>query len=467
MRSKLKFIIALGLVGHSLAGQFYSEPDSTGTHKVQIKTGASASAKENLPFWILANNSQRFAKGNSYGAWLDLSFYKQAREERFLDYFYGAEGIGHVGNTSQVSFIQGFAGLKAGQLEVSAGWREEFFGINDSTLSIGNLVYTNNARPIPKITLSTFGWVPSPVFGKSLSFKAYLAHGWLEKNRYQSGAFLHQKLLYTRGQFFKQRLSLIVGLHHNAQWGGVNSQNETSQPTGLMNYAKIFLGSSGGRDASETDQGNALGNHLGSYDLSAEYKFKDFSIRNYWQFIWEDRSGLTPFNWKDGLIGISIKSNDREKLISGFNIELVRTSNQDAIKFNGDQRIVEPDNYFNNSVYRSGWTYQGRTIGNSLFFILNENGVSPNKIKNMLNGIHVGIEGLVEHFRYKLNYLSFKNHGNITERISPGLRINAISSTLEKDLGASKLSLQTVFEWGNYPGKNAGLILTYSRCLSL
>jgi len=39
--------------------------------------------------------------------------------------------------------------------ELMAGLDEEYFGLNDSTLSIGTLYYGNNALPIPKLSLKT------------------------------------------------------------------------------------------------------------------------------------------------------------------------------------------------------------------------------------------------------------------------------------------------------------------------
>lgn len=112
--------------------------------------------------------------------------------------------------------IQANAGLEVVDYILSAGLDEEIFGLNDSTLSLGALYYGNNALPIPKIRWQTNGWVDSPILSTVFSFKAYLAHGWMEKNRFQSSALLHQKYLYGRAQFFNKKLSLIAGLHHNA-----------------------------------------------------------------------------------------------------------------------------------------------------------------------------------------------------------------------------------------------------------
>ena len=466
MRSKLILITLMGLVSHAIHGQFVPERDSTEAHMLQIASTAIVSYGQDVPFWLLANNSERLTGNDALGGLFTVHAHKTPNNQR-IDYFYGLEGQFVITQTSRAELIQGYAGLRIGGVNLHLGMKEELFGLNDSTLSVGNLVYGNNARPIPKLVLSTPDWVASPILGKVFSFKAYLAHGWFEQDRFQSNAFLHQKYVYVRGQAFKKKLTLTAGLHHNAQWGGENLDQETSQPVGLGNFARIFMGLSGGNDARVNDQLNALGNHLGTYDLSASFDFGKFTLSNYWQFIWEDKSGLTPFNWRDGLIGISLKNKNRNGLISGFNAELVRTGSQDAVKFDDDVRIFEPDNFFNNTAYKSGWTYQQRVIGNAMFFMLNPGTTTNQKVKNVMNGINLGIEGQLKGIGYQVNYLSFKNHGTLHERIDPGLRLNLIAIDCNYVKGPHIFGMRSSFEWGNYPGRNAGVLLTYARLIRL
>lgn len=465
MRSKFFIAFYLGLVSHGLLAQFEEQKtDSLRPHQITAESSFITSTGNTVPYWLVANNSGRINPENARSLLFTLKARKEAGQKT-LDYFYSFEAQSAFSVDSKTDIIQSYAGVRFKVFDFHVGLKEERFGLNDSTISIGNLTYGNNARPIPKVVLSTPGWVKSPVLGSIFTFKAYMAHGWFERNRYQSNAFLHQKLFYLRAKALNQRLALTVGLHHNAQWGGSNLDQETQQPTGFSNFTRIFLGSSGGADALSTDQRNALGNHLGSYDLSASYDFGSFTIRNYWQFIWEDKSGLTPFNWRDGLIGLSIKIKKPNSLIGGFTAELVRTSSQDAVKYNDGIRIFEPDNYFNNTVYRSGWTYHQRMIGSPVFMILNPEVTSNQKIKNAVNGINLGMEGHYGSIGYRINYLSFKNHGTLKERINPGLTLNLISfdGTLTK--GPHVFGLTGSIEWGNYPGNNVGVMVSYARSI--
>lgn len=466
MQSKLKLILLFGLIGHGLfAYKYQTDGDSTkNRHIISIDQSAVVSGKRTLPFWFVSNNSYRLRQENYLGLWTSASLKREQSNANKLDYFYGIEGNFFGGNRVNFSLTQVYAGFNSRWLSVRLGSKEEFFGVNDSTLSIGNLSYGTNARPIPKLVVRTKGWIKSPVLGEVFSVKAYLAHGWFEKDRYQSKALLHQKYLYLRISLANKRVQLIGGLNHNAQWGGYNRVLDKSQPSGLSSFTRILIASTGGANANLTDQLNALGNHLGSSDLNASIKLGKITLSNYWQFLWEDGSGLTPFNWRDGLFGISIKKNNRTGLIHGFNLEIIRTNNQDAIKSDEDgNRVLEPDNFFNNSVYRSAWTYQARGIANPVFLLPNPEANTFSKIKNMVNGVNVGIEGSYKKLSYRLNVRHFKNAGTFLEVFNPLIESSSIGADLQMPIKNASLRVRGILEWGNYPGKNAGLIFSYIR----
>lgn len=469
MRSKLKLLLVFGLIYHGLSGyQHQAEQDSVSEgHRISVSQSAVISGKKTLPYWLVSNNSSRLLDESYLGLWTDINVTKASTSHDGLDYFYGLEGSAFGGSNLNFSLVQAYAGAHFRSIDLRFGFKEEFFGVNDSTLSIGNLFYGNNARPIPKLVVKTTGWTKVPFLESFLSFQAYLAHGWLEEDRHQSNALLHQKYFYLRWSFFKRKLLITGGLHHSAQWAGENIEQGTTQPTGLQNYLRILFASSGGSGADQNDQLNALGNHLGSYDLSASFRFKKFTVRNYWQFLWEDKSGLTPFNWRDGLVGISVKSNESKGIVSGFNLEIIRTNGQDAVKYADDgTQIIEPDNFFNNTIYRSGWTFRQRVIGNPVFLILNPGARSNWLVKNMINGHNIGLEGRIGQFNYRLNYRYFKNRGIFRETFSPALESKSIGGDIQLPLKKSSLRLRGVLEWGNYPGKNAGFIFSYIRHLS-
>ncbi|OEK02471.1 hypothetical protein BFP97_13485 [Roseivirga sp. 4D4] len=466
---RIRLIFLLFIAYSSLYSQEYAGDSSrSAIHNLKFEGGVLISAKDKLPFWMKSNNSNRFTaeSANSHYQILDYRGSYPVIEGFNLNWEF--ESILNIRERVNGKFIQANFGFETNFLRFRMGYDEEFFGLSDTTLSIGNLVYGNNARPIPKVLVSTNGWQKSPVLGKNLSFQAYLAHGWFEQNRFQSEAMLHQKYLYLRAKLFQNKLTLIGGLNHNAQWGGSNSQNESTQPTGLKNYARIFLGSSGGSDALSTDQRNALGNHLGSYDLRGSFEFKSFVLTNYWQFLWEDKSGLTPFNWRDGLIGASIHFKN-SRLIKKVLLEVVRTNNQNAQKVADDgTTIFEPDNFFNNSVYRTGWSYHNQVIGNPIFLLLNEGSTSSSRIKNSINAVNIGISGSIRKLNYQVNYIDFQNKGTKFEVIDPSLRLRAVNVALNYQLSSYASFGSTLnYQEANFGSqRNFGLRLQYTKSLT-
>ena len=438
--------------------------------QVILEFGAFGAKDGALPFWMKHNNSQRFTDLNANATYADVLYSGSHNAWGLLDVFWETEAVSTFAPEGIYgSIIQANAGIATGFIKLRVGMDEEFFGVNDTTLTVGNLSYGNNARPLPKIVLATNGWQRSPIFGNALSFQAYLAHGWFEKDRYQSRALLHQKYFYLKGELLNKRLSLIAGLNHNAQWGGRNLDSETAQPNGFKNYARIFFSLEGGDDALDTDKHNALGNHLGNYDLRAEYNFGLFTVANYWQFLWEDSSGLTPLNWRDGLVGIRVRLN-KSNWVDRLVVEHVNTTHQDAHKTRKDgTSYIEPDHFMNNSVYRSGWSYNNDLIGSPMFLILNEESRSGSRVKNMIDGLHVGLGGSAGMFDYQMRYTKFTNAGVFRTRIEPKLSVNAVDlRVLCKFSKSTQLSARFNYQDANFDsGKNFGVQLGFIKNFNL
>jgi len=425
--------------------------DSTNRIDLKVEAGGVLATDSLIPFWMLRNNSTRFTNDMANGAYQNiyLNGHHQITPKFEIDWE-GETVLGQSGKGFYTSLIQGNVQTSTRFLRLIVGMEEEFFGFVDPALSVGNLSYSNNAKPLPKVSISTNGWKVLPLLKDRVSFKAYLAHGWFEEDRFQSGAYMHQKYFYLRSKWFDDKLTLAGGVNHQAQWGGENETLGIVQPTGFDNYVRIFLGSSGGEDALQTDQNNALGNHLGSFDFSASYDFQDFRVETIAQYIFEDGSGIQVGKWNAGQFGIALSSK-KLKWINKVQIDYVKTTEQHAFKTreNG-QPYVEPDDYMNNSVYRSGWTYQNSLMGGPMFILLDPNIQSVRRIQNMIEGWNIGMAGAVNDFSYQLRVTRFENGGLILAPIEPPL------SMFSLDL-RSTYQLKNDFElslWLNYQKDN-------------
>ena len=66
---------------------------------------------------------------------------------------------------------------------------------------------------------------------------------------------------------------------------------------------------------------------------------------------------------------------------------------------------VGPDNYFNNGIYQSGWTYHGNTIGSPYFTPkpIDDNGITSGVIvgDNRFAAINIGANGFLKSLPYK------------------------------------------------------------------
>ena len=451
--------------------QKQSRKDSTTYKLPQITTylGTVISTGNQAPFWFTANNSQRISE-EPQSIWSRILVEKDFDQKKKLDFGYGLDIIGRFDGGWSGNLTQAYAKVKYGHFQLFAGRQEEVFGMVDSTLSIGTLVNGNNALPIPKIAFSTLGWMDVPFTKGYAQFNAYFSHGWFEKDRFIQNAFLHQKYFYLKVGGKNIPFEAYGGIAFNTQWGGTRSDNGQKQPSGFDDYIRIVLGKQGGSDASQSDQSNALGNHLGTWEVGGVFDLGKWKLTNYWQFLWEDRSGLTPFNWRDGMVGLSLKRKTKNHWINGVNLEIIRTNNQNANKIGDDgQPFLEPDNFFNNSQYRSGWTYKDVVIGNPIFLLLDKNDFSLSRVKGMINGVNLGVKGTTfdKKLSYQVNYFYFKNQGNKYLELFPRIRLNSILLKGGYQLKNSQIQAILDYEWGNYRNeRNLGLKVIWKKKLN-
>lgn len=316
--------------------------------------------------------------------------------------------------------------------DLTVGSKEEILGNQDSTLSCGGLLFSKNARPMPKITVGIERFTPVPFTFGFLEIKGELTHGWFTDNVYVKGELLHHKYLYGRIEG-KLPVHLQYGLDDLAQWGGIHPYYG-QQPQSLKDFT-IFMGKSGGSDATVNDQINALGNHIISQSMRLDIDIHDFRIGTYWQNLNEDgpiRVLWNSMTVRDGLWGISIR-NENFPFIKGIWYEYMNTTDQSGPYHDRDGLIYGGgDSYFNNGISRSGWSYYTRTIGTPFITspLYNKNG-NVDFQNNRVQTHHIGIEGNV--FNYNFRFLSSfsKNYGTYSVSY-PGIQNTSLLLEINK-----------------------------------
>ncbi len=346
------------------------------------------STRDSLPFWGFSNTNNDLSSQSNFNGILEvnqsLKLKSQARFNAVASYFLRDNAVENLQRKElYVEFENRWLSITVGSKEV----QDEFGGLG---IVKDNFLLSGNARALPGVLITSKS--PTKVSEK-IAFDWSIAHYELNDNRFVNGTLVH----YKKGGVYwtpNARNRFYAGLEHVAQWGGV-SPIEGRQPTGIGDFIDVFLAREANEEATESDQNNALGNSIGAYifeyttsSLSADYKF-------YWNHPIEDGSGTRLENFPDGIWGFYYKPKEDnfDFVLDGLIIEYIQTISQ-----SGGTGTAGRDNYFNNGIYRSGWTYDGATIGLPIIQVPDNNRVQA---------INLGIDTKFKKINtlFKLTYL--------------------------------------------------------------
>lgn len=372
---------------------------------------AAGGSGDNLPFWLSANQYGTIDPRSANGG-LRFSAYRPFSRQEGIDYALGVDLLGRVSHHATVYAPRLYGRLRYGGLQLTVGRREQVIGRVDTSLSLGSVTWSRNATPPPKVSLSSDGYLAVPGTGGFLAGKGYFAHGWLGQDRFVEGAFLHEKYLYLRLLPADVPVNGHAGLVHHATWGGT-SPLAGHQAAGFDDWLDVVLGR---RNAGEGTPGApaAQANHMAAYDFSVSLDFGDGRGLVYRQFYHEDTPSLLFRNPWDGSWGLGYRRNEPTALVNAILWEHVRMTRQNAKFSEGEERGA--DVYYGHSLYRSGWTYEGRTLGMPLLIPASRTPGLRDDLPGIGNSIvvahHVGIEGaLGRRHSYQLLGTYSRNYG--------------------------------------------------------
>lgn len=334
----------------------FAQENKSTEYKIELNSGVSS--EENLPFWMIANKFGEIPSEN-YGLIKASIFSDFKNPKNKFDFSYKAALSGTVSNESNVFINELYAAIRYNSFILEIGPKNDEILFEGLSISNGNIIKSTNTRAMPGINFKTNGFVKLPFAQNWLATKFSYSEYLLNDKRVVDNARVHHKSL-----SFKFKLSnsfnLTYGLNHYVQWGGT-SEEYGKLPTTFKDYLKIVTGSSGGKSSNINDQINAIGNHVGSYLLKLDHVGETVDWSAYWSHPFEDRSGRELMNYPDALYGVFIDFKNNKSLITHLASEITYTKHM-----SGKGAISGNDNYFNNYVYESGWTYFGKTIGSPL-----------------------------------------------------------------------------------------------------
>lgn len=377
--------------------------------RTEVTSNTYFSSGNMLPFWMVSNQFGKYSTGLN-GNVTTIGLFSETEGDSLWNLNYGLEIANRLTGKNELWLHQGYLQLDYRNfIRVSVGMWEETMGNQYNPLSSGSIIWSGNARPLPKVEIGTAGYVEVPFTNGNLEAKASLAHGWFEDNRYVENVLLHQKYIYFRTSW-DFPLAINYGFHHYAMWGGI-SPRHGELPVNLDSYRRVFLVESGGEDAPTGWQINKFGNHIGSRHLGLDWESNNNTVGVYYQDVFEDGSGRRKENFPDGLWGIYYRTNDDFPLVKAFLYEWLYTADQSGPVHHYQVGLRGEDNYFNHGVYQNGWTTHNMIIGTPFITSprFNEAVFNPEAPTNydhrVFNSrVNVHHAGFMGHFTEKASY---------------------------------------------------------------
>lgn len=307
-----------------------------------------------------------------------------APKPRRFDWGYGVNVVANFGNTSQLIIPEAYAKVRFHQIELYVGRRREIVGLVDTVLTSGAYSWSGNALPIPKIQIGTVGYAPVKFTRGLIAINAMYSHGWFNDGFVQQ-SYLHQKAVYGRLGKPNWRVKLYAGFNHQVQWSGyapalANDPGLSENgylASGTSSYLRVITTIRGAdpyttnTSVVSVDQGNRIGNHLGSFDGAMEFNIGTWQVMMYRQNLFETGALYYLTSIRDGLNGIRFQR--RQPSTTRFSVDRFLLEYFYSKSQGGPEFVIEDPkrrgrtNNFNHSQYRDGWTYLGRTIGTPFF----------------------------------------------------------------------------------------------------
>lgn len=430
----------------------------------QAYISALGSSGREVPFLLRANHHGNIAQA-PYSGNLSVGIIKSANcPARWWDYDFGVQLTGRLMSEPMINskttpsttltgyFEQLYAHTRLYVIDITAGILPMVYGSQSSKLSMGGLLFSGNAHPVPRITIGIDDYVAIPGSFGYAEIKGGLTYGWPYDHSEVQKTKLHHKFIGLRlGGTLP--FTIAYEIHHAAQWGGYKETIDYGNT--FADFWNVFLFRSGGITIS--DQLNAQGNHIGFQEITLEYKCKEWRVKAYWQSIFEDMSAAFigfGTNVADGLWGVNIQQN-QWPFINQFTYEFLNTTSQSGPLHDKDGLVFAGrDSYYTNSAYPQGWTYFSNIIGNPYLQTHN----------SRVRAHMVGISGNIYGYTYRVIASYVDNYGTYKKPIYSNntALLLEVNRRIEKAWGLEfGIALSTDI-WTQY-GNQFGVMLTIRK----
>lgn len=472
-----------------------------------VSVTAQASSKSLAPYMLGSWNEGRYVEGS--GLWQEAGFVKPLDMSKRFSWSVGfgyMAGQGtktdydrwnadtdtwstHGVRRSAFRVSELFCQFKYRSAYLTLGQKYSKSRIVDDRLSSGDLTRSNNAAPVPGIAAGFLDFQDIPFTNGWVQIDGEIMYGKLTDNGFKKSEFNYYMGMealniwynYKRCYFRtnpNKNFHVTVGMQAGGMFGGSSYTYRKGELALVKNRGlrlkdifQMFFPMEGGEDY-------YVGNHLGSWDLKAVYRFPDDSHLNaYFEWPWEDGSGIGKMNGWDGLWGLQYNF-AKNNIVSKVALEYLDFTNQSGpIHFDPEDKPDNPltglaqgaDNYYNNDYYGSYSNY-GMSIGSPFLVspIYNRNGMLE-YLHNRAKGFHAAIEGSpLSNLNYRLmfGYETAGGYGRIpaykkSESASGMLEVMWHPSFKVPEL---EIGLRMAFDKGTLRGDNFGAQLKIAYC---
>lgn len=470
----------------------------------EVSATANAGSGDFAPYYVASNTHG--VTTQPYNALLRAKAWKPMTTDTRFSYGFGIDLIGGYGSQSTYSRYSSDDGAWQGHKErpapfwiqqlygeikfrgvfLTVGLKERSSALLDSDLSSGDLVESGNARPMPEARAGFIDFQDIPFTDGWVQIQGEIGYGkatdndWTE-NRYNyfdanycTGRWNTYKRVYFRTKP-SQPLSVTVGMQAAGQFSGTtyfyrngNIRKIDKRPLKFRDFFDMLIPKSG-------DEAYYKGNHLGTWDLKARYRLNNGDeLSGYFQWLWEDGSGIGKLNGFDGLWGIHYRKSSRG-IVTGAVAEYLDFTNQSGpmhwdVEDNAGTDILGTatggDNYYNNFNF-NGYAHYGMSIGSPFLRspLYNLNG-RLQYLCNRVRGFHVGVEGnLSASVDYRVLFSYRKGWGTYNLPLAHPWEDSSMLVECNYAIPRIKglnLKGQLAFDAGNMYGDNFGALITLS-----
>ena len=464
----------------------------------------SISSGDFAPYYISSLNNGIMPHGDN--ALLRVSAWKPISTATRFSWGFGVDVLS--GYSSTVDYLEGnpanptgvstvkldslwvqqlYAEVKYRGVFLTAGLKQQESKMLNNRLSSGDWVESGNARPIPEVRVGFIDFQNIPFTKGWMQICGAISYGrstdsrWVKQQYNHFNSHIAQNTWYSyKYAYFRTNpnvpFSVTFGAQAAATFGGYSEyyyngvQTKVEKRTAtIVDMFDMFIPSLSSKE------GYVAGNHLGSWDIMARYRFKDNTeLKAYVQWPWEDGSGIGKLNGFDGIWGLEYSSG-KQSWINGAVIEYIDLTNQsgplhwaphDTPGTTITGQATGGDEYYNNAFYNP-YSHYGMSIGSPFLPspLYNKDGY-PQYIDNLVRGFHVGVMGNIN------NNLEYRVLGGYRKGWGDGRipRANAVENTSFMAeatyslpmVDGLKFKAQFAFDQGEMYGDNFGGSLTVS-----